>query len=94
MVRQNTFRRLTKSFTQLQLDQIQETVKVLFSYYTINTSKEPDKVFQLIHSTEKIGINFAFFPCSCLWENSSHSWLPVRDVTRACKFILYNCFGI
>ena len=82
MVRQNTFSYITESFSQLELYQIQETGRALFKYNIINTSKTPDKVFQIIHSTEKIWINFPFCPFSCLGENKSHPWLPVREATH------------
>ena len=54
IVRQNTFSYITKSFSQLELYKIQETGRAQFNYNIINTSKRPDKVFQIIHSTEKI----------------------------------------
>ena len=62
VIRQNIFSYIKKLFLQLELYQIQETGRALFNYNIINTSKRPDKVFQVIHSTEKIGINFRFLP--------------------------------
>ena len=58
MVRQNTFSYITKSFLHLELYQIQEKERALLNYNIINTSKRPVKVFQIIHSTEYIWINF------------------------------------
>ena len=60
MLRQNTFSYLTIS--QFEHYQIQETGRVLFIYNIINTSKRPGKVFQIMHSTKKIGMNFPFSP--------------------------------
>ena len=82
MVRQNTFSHFLKSFSQFD-DQIKGTEKVLFSYHNINISQKSDKFFQIIHSREKIGINFIFCPLSGL--------LDKKFVTLASCEGIYTC---
>ena len=90
MVRQNTFSYIITSFSQLRLYQIQETGRALFNYNIINIFKRQLKFFKSFTVLRKFELTFQFWPVSCLGENNSHPWLPVREVTRTRSAKIYS----
>ena len=83
MVRQNIFSYIIKSFSDLELYQIQEKGRALLNYNIFNTSERPVKFFKSFTVLSKFGLTFQFCPFSCLGENNSHPWLLVSEVTHA-----------